>query len=106
MINLTNLKKLWKIAGLKKNWNGYQADPIPRFVILKTLLMLIWCPKNAEIFPTASGTILISFPPYDFDIDIGESEVEIYKDGVPEKISGIFQLISKVNGDQNIGHQV
>ena len=93
MINLTNLKKLWKIAGLKKNWNGYQADPIPRLVIFRTLLLLMQSDSDVEIFPLADGGIQIEAAPYKFELSIYNHKAYIWKEQIGTRnIRGTFNI--------------
>lgn len=78
MISKANLKKLWKIARLKSNWNGYQAEPIPKLVILRTFLLLIQSDSDVEIFPLADGGIQIEAAPYKFELSIYKHEAYIW----------------------------
>lgn len=94
MISKANLKKLWKIAGLKKNWNGYQAEPIPKLVILRTFLLLIQSDSDVEIFPLADGGIQIEAAPYKFELSIYEHKACIWKERMicTRNIYGIFNI--------------
>lgn len=93
MISQTNLKKLWRIAGLKKNWNGYQAEPIPKLVILRTFLLLIRSDSDVEIFPLADGGIQIEVAPYRFELCIYKHKAYIWKEQIgTRKIHGTFNI--------------
>ena len=92
MISLTNLKRLWRIAGFKKNWNGYDADPIPKLVILRTFLVLVGSPSEVEIFPTAAETIQIEDWPYDFELEIGKHVAFLDKGEISRSIDGTFNI--------------
>ena len=93
MISQTNLKKLWRIAGLKKNWNGYQAEPIPKLVILRTFLLLIRSNSDVEIFPLADGGIQIEAAPYKFELSIYNHKAYIWKERIGTRnIHGTFNI--------------
>ena len=75
-------KKLNQFKGLQKDWNGYDAEPLPERVIDAALLFLEKLRESNqnidgwEVFPTARQTV-------QFEKTTGRSyiEVEIYKDG-------------------------
>ena len=93
MLTQTNLKKLWRIAGLKKNWNGYQAEPIPKLVILRTFLLLMQSNSDVEIFPLADGGIQIEAVPYKFELSIYEHKACIWKEQIGTRnIYGTFNI--------------
>lgn len=75
-------KKLNQFKGLQKDWNGYDAEPLPEHVIDAALLFLEKLRESNqnidgwEVFPTARQTV-------QFEKTTGRNyiEVEIYKDG-------------------------
>lgn len=56
-----NLAKLDDISNLKYNWNGYNAKPIPKEIIVKTKEILTNLPYQPFIAPTGRETIQIEF---------------------------------------------
>lgn len=93
MISKANLKKLWKIAGLKSNWNGYQAEPIPKLVIFRTFLLLMQSDSDVEIFPLADGGIQIEAAPYQFELSIYRHKAYIWKEQIGTRnIHGTFDI--------------
>ena len=74
-------QKFREISQLSKNWNGYNADPIPAAVIAKTSIFLrkssrFW--PFFDIFPTAADSIqpeLHCINGNEIEIEIGEHDI-------------------------------
>lgn len=67
-----------EIANLKRNWNGNDAEPISRNILLKAFELIDLLPAIPDVFPTACGTIQ-----YEYEKETGEYlELELQDDGV------------------------
>lgn len=74
-------QKFREISRLSKNWNGYNADPIPAAVVVKTATFLrkssqFW--PFFDIFPTAADSIQLELRcinGHEIEIEIGEDDI-------------------------------
>ena len=72
-----NIKKLYDIMNLEKNWNGNNADPIPENVIDNAHVLLDRVRDlKPEIFPTATDSIQFEW----FNDNDAYLEVEVRAD--------------------------
>lgn len=75
------LNTLQDIAKLKKDWNGYGADPIPKDVIEKAKQVLAILRRRPEIYPTANHSINLE---YDYntrymEIEVCQNELKVFE---------------------------
>ena len=85
-----NIKQLYEIMNLEKNWNGHNADPIPESVIANAHDLLDKVKDtNPGIFPTASSSVQFEW----YNDHDAYLEVEIME-------KDIVVLFSTKNGDK------
>lgn len=56
-----NLEKLNHFSTFEKNWNGYEADPLPDNIIEVTRKILKRLSVQPEMFPTARDSIQLEY---------------------------------------------
>ena len=56
-----NYLRIQEISRLLEGWDGYNAHPIPKEVILRTKDLLMVLPNGAKIFPTGRRSIQIEY---------------------------------------------
>ncbi len=77
-----NLNVLNSFKNLKKDWNGYGADPIDSAVIEKAISIIKILNHQPEVFPTACNSVQMeySFPNDNYlEIEIFSECIRIYK---------------------------
>ena len=78
--------RIQQINALEKNWNGYQADPIPSHVVESAINLLYKLARYSDqisIFPTAAKSIQFeaSFNSDSYvEIEIGEENISLYSE--------------------------
>lgn len=73
-----NLEKLESISGFKKDWNGYNAEPIPKEVLEKTRKILVRLKEKRVpqpfLAPTAAKSIQLEWDNDCFYLEVSVSE--------------------------------
>ena len=74
------INKLESFRGLKKDWNGYNAEPFSEKLINKALELLKQTIPVPEVFPTANNSIQFEWEKTGLylEIEIFENKVEIF----------------------------
>lgn len=75
---MNNIESLNEIRTFEKNWNGYDAEPIPEIIINKCEEIVNLLDYQLKLFPTGRETIQFE---HDFE-DETYIEFEIFKDKV------------------------
>lgn len=90
-----NLERLNGIRAFKKDWNGYDAEPIPEDIINRCEEIVKLLDMQLELFPTGRETIQFE---HDFE-DETYIEFEIFKDKVGVFIVPKREYIKEINFD-------
>ena len=74
------INKLESFKELKKDWNGYNAEPFSEKLINKALELLKQTTPIPEVFPTANNSIQFEWEKTGLylEIEIFENKVEIF----------------------------
>ena len=73
-MNAETLMRLQEMKSLKKNWNGYGAEPIPNEIIEKVKNFVLHLKYEVEVFPTGNETIQI-----EASTNFGYFEIEFFE---------------------------
>ena len=90
-------KSLTEIAGFKKNWNNYGADPFDDKLIDRVYNLLNTLPFSPKLFPTANDSIQLEY--YSGD-DYLEFEVFVDKIVMSKKLGNEFSEEKRVSASK------
>lgn len=79
---LTAIHKLYEIATLDENWNGYGAHPIDFDVVMNAFRILFMLKHPPFISPTANQSIQMEYEKSNgdyFEIEVFKDHIEVYK---------------------------
>lgn len=79
---LSAIHKLYEIATLDENWNGYGAHPIDFDVVMNAFGMLFMLNHPPFISPTANQSIQMEYEKSNgdyFEMEIFKDHIEVYK---------------------------
>lgn len=94
---LSAIHKLYEIATLDENWNGYGAHPIDFDVVMNAFGMLFMLNHPPFISPTANQSIQMEYEKSNgdyFEIEVFKERIEIYERSCTIESCGSFRPVA------------